>query len=213
MTQRRNSLYNRGGKRAFDLSVGIVAGLISLPIQAAVALLVSQKLGRPVLFRQTRPGLDGKSFEIIKFRTMTDEYDESGALLPDDQRLTSFGQFLRSSSLDELPELLNVIKGEMSIVGPRPLLMQYLDRYSDFESRRHEAAPGITGLAQTSGRNEITWDRKFELDVWYVDNVRFVLDLRIICRTFFGVAARRGINRQGHATSPEFTGSSTRDSR
>ncbi len=207
MNRRRNPLYQRGGKRAFDLSMGLAAGLISLPIQAAVALLVSRKLGRPVLFRQVRPGRFGTPFEIMKFRTMTDERDATGTLLPDAERLTSFGAFLRSTSLDELPELLNVIKGEMSIVGPRPLLMKYLDRYSEFENRRHEVRPGITGLAQVSGRNGITWDQKFELDVWYSENMSLRLDLSILFRTLVGVATRRGINQHGHATATEFVGS------
>jgi lipopolysaccharide/colanic/teichoic acid biosynthesis glycosyltransferase len=165
------------------------------------------KLGSPVLFRQKRPGQSGQIFELIKFRTMTDAQDSNGNLLPDDERLTSFGRRLRRLSLDELPTLWNVIRGDMSLVGPRPLLVQYLDRYTPEQSRRHEVAPGITGWAQINGRNAITWEEKFELDVWYVENVSLRTDLAILFRTVVQVLAQRDISAEEHATMPEFMGS------
>jgi sugar transferase EpsL len=193
-------------KRLFDI-VSSAAGLIVLgPLLAALAVLVRLKLGSPVLFRQERPGLGGKAFIIYKFRTMMDQHDASGNLLPDEQRLPAFGRFLRSTSFDELPELLNVLKGDMSIVGPRPLLMKYLGRYSPEQARRNAVKPGITGWAQINGRNAISWEDKFKLDVWYVDNGTFWLDIKIILKSFWMVIVREGITQQGRATMDEFMG-------
>lgn len=183
------------------------AGLIVLsPVLVGLALVVRQRLGSPVFFRQIRPGLHGEPFEMVKFRTMTDARGPDGELLPDAERLTSFGRFLRSSSLDELPELWNVLKGDMSLVGPRPLLMRYLDRYTPEQARRHEVRPGITGLAQVSGRNAISWEDKFALDVWYVDHRSFWLDLQILARTVLKVVRRDDISADAHVTMPEFQG-------
>ncbi len=193
-------------KRLFDI-IASVAGLIVIsPLLVVLVLLVRLKLGAPILFRQQRPGLGGEAFVIYKFRTMTDQRDASGNLLPDEQRLPAFGRFLRSTSFDELPELLNVLKGDMSIVGPRPLMMQYLGRYSPQQARRHEVKPGITGWAQINGRNTISWEDKFELDVWYVDNWTLWLDIKIILRSVWMVVAREGITQQGRATMDEFMG-------
>ncbi|PHS70775.1 MAG: sugar transferase [Alcanivorax sp.] len=177
------------------------------PAIVVIAALVRSKLGSPILFTQERPGLDGKPFKMMKFRTMTDERDENGGLLPDDVRLTKFGAFLRSTSLDELPELINVIKGDMSLVGPRPLLMEYLPLYSGRQYRRHEVRPGITGWAQINGRNALSWDEKFELDVWYVENRSLWLDIKILFLTVLKVLKRDGISHGGEATMPKFTGS------
>ena len=174
----------------------------------ALAAAIRWKLGSPVLFRQQRPGLSGRPFWLLKFRTMTDARDAGGVLLPDAQRLTAFGRFLRGSSLDELPELINVLKGEMSLVGPRPLLMQYLDRYTPEQARRHEVRPGITGWAQVNGRNAITWEEKFKLDVWYVDNWSLWLDIKIIAMTIWKILKREGISQPGQATMEEFKGNS-----
>lgn len=207
MKPAQRSFYQRRGKRLFDVAVGLALGIVTLPIQTAVAVAVARKLGRPVLFRQERPGLDGKPFELVKFRTMTNARDSVGRLLPDADRLPPFGHFLRSTSLDELPEIYNVIRGDMSLVGPRPLLLQYLDRYSKEEMRRHEVRPGITGLAQVNGRNEASWARKFALDVEYVDNVTFGVDLAILLATVSRVILRHGISHGGHTTAPEFLGS------
>jgi sugar transferase EpsL len=194
-------------KRLFDI-ISSAAGLIAIsPLLVILAILVRLKLGSPVLFRQQRPGLGGKAFVIYKFRTMTDQRDASGNLLPDSQRLPAFGRFLRSTSFDELPELLNVLKGDMSIVGPRPLMMKYLGRYSPEQARRHEVKPGITGWAQVNGRNAISWEDKFKLDVWYVDNWTFWLDMKIILRSVLMVIAKEGITQQGRATMDEFMGS------
>lgn len=194
-------------KRAFDLFLTLLSAPVWLFLLGLLAVLVALKLGRPVFFRQTRPGLHGKPFQIVKFRTMTDARDASGQLLPDEQRLTRFGRFLRATSLDELPELLNVLKGEMTLVGPRPLLMQYLGRYTPRQARRHEVPPGITGWAQINGRNAISWEQKFELDVWYVENRSLWLDFKILVLTFLKVFAREGINAPGSATAHEFMGS------
>lgn len=194
-------------KRALDLTVALVAlTVLALPL-LIVALLVRVKLGAPVLFRQRRAGLHGQPFEILKFRTMTGERDATGVLLPDELRLTPFGKFLRASSVDELPSLINIIRGDLSLVGPRPLLMQYLPRYTPEQMRRHEVRPGLTGLAQVSGRNAIGWDRKFALDVWYVDHRSFWLDLKILARTAIEVVRRSGISAGDAATMPEFMGS------
>jgi lipopolysaccharide/colanic/teichoic acid biosynthesis glycosyltransferase len=193
-------------KRVFDfLAASLALLMLALPL-LALAWLIRCKLGSPVLFRQLRPGLHGKPFTMVKFRTMTDARDASGALLPDAQRLTHFGRFLRASSLDELPELWNVLRGEMSLVGPRPLLMQYLPLYSPEQARRHEVRPGITGWAQVNGRNAISWADKFALDVWYVDHSSLWLDVRILWLTVRKVLVRDGISAAGEATMPAFTG-------
>lgn len=193
-------------KRLFDLVIALLALFILAPVIGLVALLVHLKLGAPVLFRQQRPGLHGKPFTLYKFRTMTDARDAAGNLLPDSERLTPFGRFLRSTSLDELPELWNVIKGDMSLVGPRPLLMKYLDRYTPEQARRHEVKPGITGWAQINGRNTLTWEDKFKLDIWYVDHLSLALDLKILVLTLVKVFKREGISAIDHDTMPEFTG-------
>ena len=195
-----------GAKRAFDLAVVILTAPLWLPLLAVLAVLVRVKLGSPVLFRQKRPGHRERIFEMTKFRTMTDARDAAGQLLPDAERLTPFGRLLRSTSLDELPELLNVLKGEMSLVGPRPLLVQYLPRYSSEQRRRHEVPPGLTGWAQINGRNAIAWEQKFALDVWYVDHRSLWLDLRILFLTVWKVVNRSGISAAGDATMPEFRG-------
>lgn len=196
-------------KRLFDLFVVVTAAPLWLPILAIVAALVRLKLGAPVFFRQKRPGLNARIFEMIKFRTMTDARDESGKLLPDAERLTAFGKWLRSTSLDELPELFNVLRGDMSLVGPRPLLVQYLELYTSRQARRHEVRPGITGLTQVKGRNALSWDEKFEWDVRYVETQSFWLDLKILALTAKTVFVREGIAAAGDATMPEFRGSSS----
>ncbi len=193
-------------KRLFDLLAAGVILLLVTPLLLIVALLVRIKLGAPVIFRQQRPGYRGKPFWVYKFRSMSDERDTHGNLLPDAERLTGLGSFLRASSVDELPELINVLRGEMSLVGPRPLLMQYLPRYSPEQARRHHVLPGITGWAQVNGRNALTWQEKFSLDVWYVDHWSFWLDLRILFITLFKVLRREGISQPGQATNEEFTG-------
>ena len=193
-------------KRLFDLALATVLLLILwLPILCLMAL-VRVRIGSPIFFRQQRPGLGGKPFSIVKFRTMTSCQDEDGTLLSDEARLTPFGRFLRSTSFDELPEIWNVLKGDMSFVGPRPLLMEYLDLYSPRQARRHEVRPGLTGWAQVNGRNAIRWDQKFEYDVWYVDNRSLWLDMKILCMTAIRVLRREGISQQGHATVERFTG-------
>jgi len=193
-------------KRLLDLTLTITGGLIISPIILVITLLVNRYHGKPVLFRQLRPGYKGKPFLVYKFRTMTEKRDGQGKLLPDDQRLTRLGKFLRSTSLDEIPELINVIKGEMSLVGPRPLLMQYLDRYTPEQARRHEVLPGITGWAQINGRNAITWEDKFRFDVWYVNHWSLWLDVKILILTLWKVIIREGISQPGHATAEEFMG-------
>lgn len=194
-------------KRIFDVALILLSAPLIMPAGLLIALCVALKLGRPALFIQTRPGLNGKPFRMYKFRTMTDERDTNGQLLPDHVRLTRFGRLLRSTSLDELPELLNVLRGEMSLVGPRPLLMQYLALYNDHQRRRHEVRPGITGWAQINGRNAISWEQKFDLDVWYVDNHSLWLDIRILFLTIWKVFKRDGISQEGEATAAPFTGS------
>jgi len=196
-------------KRVFDVVVSATALVVLAPVMGLIALLVWRTMGRPVLFRQARPGLHGKPFVMYKFRTMRDLRDAEGKLLPDEARLTPFGRWLRTTSLDELPELVNVLRGEMSLVGPRPLLMEYLDRYTPEQARRHEVKPGITGWAQIHGRNNLSWDERFKLDVWYVDNWSLWLDVKILWRTLWMVLRREGISAQGHATMPEFRGSQT----
>ncbi|MDD2728604.1 sugar transferase [Malikia sp.] len=193
-------------KRFFDLSLSLL-GLLSLGVPLLIlTCLVRSKLGSPVLFHQLRPGMNGKPFEMVKFRTMTDERGPDGALLPDAMRLTPFGRFLRASSLDELPELWNVLKGDMSLVGPRPLLMEYLPLYSPEQARRHEVRPGVTGWAQVNGRNALGWEDKFNLDLWYVDNQSLSLDIRILWLTVRKVLIREGISAAGEATMSKFTG-------
>ncbi|MHB0956096.1 MAG: sugar transferase [Pirellulaceae bacterium] len=194
-------------KRMLDVGGAGLALLGFAPLLAAIALGVRRSVGKPVLFRQTRPGLHGQPFEMIKFRTMADARDAQGNPLSDEARLTRFGRFLRKTSLDELPELWNVLKGDMSLVGPRPLLMQYLDRYTPTQARRHEVKPGLTGWAQINGRNAISWEKKFELDVWYVDHRSLALDLRIILVTIWKIFKREGISAAEHVTMPEFMGS------
>ena len=197
-------------KRAFDFLVSLAALLLLWPVLLVLAVLVRVKLGPPALFRQQRPGLHGRPFTMLKFRTMTDARDTEGNLLPDGERLSSFGRSLRSTSLDELPELINVVAGDMSLVGPRPLLMRYLDRYTPEQMRRHEVRPGITGWAQVNGRNAINWDQKFALDVWYVDHQSLRLDLRIFWLTVRNVLRREGISQAGEATMEEFLGTTDR---
>ncbi|MVO98690.1 sugar transferase [Paenibacillus sp. N10] len=193
-------------KRSFDLIVSITGLLLLLPFILLLALLIRSKLGSPVLFKQQRPGLHGEPFYVYKFRTMNNEKDENGVLLPDHIRLTAFGKVLRKLSLDELPQLANVLKGDLSLVGPRPLLMDYLNRYTPEQARRHSVKPGITGWAQVNGRNAITWEQKFELDVWYVDHQSFWLDMRILLLTFKKVFKSEGISQAGHVTMPAFMG-------
>lgn len=193
-------------KRTFDISAAFFGLIVLSPIMIFLAWKIRRKLGSPVLFRQVRPGLNGKPFEMVKFRTMRDATDEEGRQLPDNQRMTSFGSFLRSSSLDELPELWNVLKGEMSLVGPRPLLMEYLPLYTPEQYRRHDVRPGITGWAQINGRNSLSWEDKFKLDTWYVDNRTMRLDVKIICLTLKKVIVKEGISADGEATMSKFTG-------
>lgn len=198
-------------KRLFDLVAVIVAAPLWVPVLLVLAVLVRVKLGAPVFFRQKRPGRNERIFELVKFRTMTDERDATGALKSDAERLTAFGRWLRGTSLDELPELWNVLKGEMSLVGPRPLLVQYLERYSPEQRRRHAVPPGLTGWAQINGRNAISWEEKFALDVWYVDHRSIALDVKILFRTVWQVVRREGISAPGEATMPEFRGGRTAD--
>ncbi|MDW2301097.1 sugar transferase [Vibrio alginolyticus] len=198
-------------KRIFDVLVSFFALLILSPIIGIVAWKIRKNLGSPVLFRQTRPGLDGKPFQMVKFRTMKDAVDKHGNPLPDSERMTSFGDKLRNSSLDELPELWNVLKGDMSLVGPRPLLMQYLPLYSKEQARRHDARPGVTGWAQINGRNAISWEEKFDLDVWYVDNRTFWLDIKVLFLTVKKVLIKEGISAEGHVTIEPFRGSQKQD--
>jgi lipopolysaccharide/colanic/teichoic acid biosynthesis glycosyltransferase len=193
-------------KRCFDLLLASITAPLWLPLLFVVGLLVRSRLGSPVFFHQERPGRDGKSFKLIKFRSMTDERDAQGQLLPDADRLPAFGRWLRATSLDEFPELLNILKGEMSFVGPRPLLMQYLPLYSREQARRHETVPGITGWAQVNGRNALSWNEKFSLDVWYVDNRSLWLDIKILWKTFLTVVRKDGIQAPGEATMPFFKG-------
>ena len=196
------------GKRLFDVIGASLALVLLSPLIAAIAVIVRTRTGSPVFFRQIRPGRNGEPFEIIKFRTMTDERAADGELLPDEERMVDAGRRLRRWSLDELPELVNVVAGDMSLVGPRPLLMEYMSRYTAEQARRHEVRPGVTGLAQVSGRNDLPWERRFELDVWYVDNWSLWLDLKILWRTVGQVVTGRGISEQGSATMTPFDGSS-----
>jgi sugar transferase EpsL len=191
-------------KRFFDFGCSLIAVIFLSPLLIVLAIVVRLTRGRPVFFRQPRPGLNGRPFTMYKFRTMTEARDAHGNLLPDGERLKPFGKFLRSTSLDELPELFNVLKGDMSLVGPRPLLMQYLDRYTPEQARRHEVKPGLTGWSQVNGRNAITWKEKFRLDVWYVDNWSIWLDIKIIFITIWRIVTREGINQPGQPTMEEF---------
>ncbi|AFZ00164.1 sugar transferase [Calothrix sp. PCC 6303] len=193
-------------KYAFDRIVAATALLLLSPVMLVIAIAIYFKMGSPVVFTQARPGKDSKIFQFYKFRTMTDGRDKQGNLLPDEKRLTAFGQLLRKTSLDELPQLWNVVKGDMSFIGPRPLLVQYLDRYTPEQARRHEVKPGITGWAQVNGRNTIGWEDKFKWDIWYVDNWNLLLDLKIFAMTVFKVLQQDGISQEGYATSEEFKG-------
>ena len=200
------AMYKKFIKRILDIILSLIALIILLPLLILISILVRIKLGSPVFFRQLRPGKNEKIFGILKFRTMTDERDESGNLLSDDIRLTKFGQFLRSTSIDELPELLNILKGDMSIVGPRPLLVQYLERYTEEQKHRHDVKPGLTGLAQVNGRNGIAWDEKFKYDIEYAKNVTFYGDCKIILQTVMKVFGREGISSATSVTMEEFKG-------
>jgi sugar transferase EpsL len=200
------SLYRNYVKRILDVLVSALALVILGPLLLMLAVLVRWRLGSPVLFRQPRPGKGGEPFILVKFRTMSDARDEDGRLLPDARRLGRFGTFLRSSSLDELPELWNVLTGSMSMVGPRPLLMEYVPLYSKDQSRRHEVRPGLTGWAQVHGRNTVTWEQRFALDIWYVDNISFAVDMKTLALTIGNVLTRRGITAEGDATMPPFGG-------
>ncbi len=193
-------------KRTLDIGASLLVLVIGCPVFVLIAALVRLLLGAPVVFAQDRPGLGGRTFRLYKFRTMTDARDADGQPLPDAERLTGFGRFLRSTSLDELPEFWNVLRGHMSLVGPRPLLVEYLDRYTPEQARRHEVRPGITGLAQVSGRNELPWEERFKLDVWYVDNHSLWLDMKILGMTLWKAIRREGVSSPGHVTMPEFTG-------
>lgn len=207
-TRPGETFYTRYGKRLLDLSLVLPATMAIGPLLLVIACLVRAKLGTPVLFRQERPGQAGESFTLLKFRTMNDARDDRGNLLPDERRMIPLGKYLRATSLDELPGLFNVLRGDMSLVGPRPLLPQYLGRYTPEQARRHEAKPGITGWAQVNGRNAITWEEKFALDVWYVDHRTFRTDVKILLLTLGKVLKREGISTEGEATMSEFMGSS-----
>jgi sugar transferase EpsL len=202
-----SATYRTSGKRAFDLALVLLTTPCWLPVVAVVALIVRTQIGSPVLFRQARPGRDGRVFMLVKFRTMADARDERGELLPDALRLTTWGRLLRASSLDELPELWNVLRGDMSLVGPRPLLVEYLPLYTPEQARRHQVRPGITGWAQINGRNALSWEEKFALDLWYVEHRSFLLDLRILALTVAQVARCRDVAAPGEATMPRFRGS------
>lgn len=193
-------------KRLLDILISLIGLIVAALPMLIIAAFVRAHMGSPVLFRQQRPGVGGKPFMMLKFRTMRDAVEKNGTPLPDGERITSLGNFLRRSSLDELPEFINVLKGDMSLVGPRPLLMQYLERYTPEQARRHEVKPGVTGWAQINGRNAISWDERFKLDVWYVDHWSFWLDIKILALSLVKVLKREGISADGHATMPEFTG-------
>ncbi|WP_342610538.1 sugar transferase [Staphylococcus hsinchuensis] len=195
-------------KRLFDFTVSLIGLVITSPIIVVSSILIAKKLGKPVLFRQTRPGKDEVPFEIYKFRTMTDEKDEYGELLPDEQRMTKLGSTIRSASIDELPQLINVLKGDLSLVGPRPLLMEYLPLYNEEQRKRHSVKPGITGWAQINGRNAITWEQKFKLDVWYAENQSFKLDMYILYKTVENVLKKKDISTDAHVTMERFKGNS-----
>lgn len=198
-------------KRILDIISSLLAIIILSPLLAVTAVLVKTKLGSPVLFRQKRPGKDEKIFTLMKFRTMTDERDENGELLPDEVRLTKFGKFLRSTSIDELPELFNILKGDMSVIGPRPLLVEYIPRYNEHQHRRHEVRPGLSGWAQVNGRNTVSWEDKFDMDVYYVDNYSFAMDVKILFITVLNVLKREGISSETSATMEVFMGTPGRE--
>ena len=202
----KRTFYDRYIKRIIDFILSLIAIIILSPVIIVTSILVAIKLGRPVIFKQQRPGLDEKIFTMYKFRSMTDEWDENGELLPDEVRLTGFGKKLRATSLDELPELLNILKGDMAIVGPRPLLVSYLPLYNDFQKQRHFVKPGITGYAQINGRNAISWEEKFEFDVEYIKSINFFLDIKIILLTVKTVFLKEGINSESNATMEDFKG-------
>ena len=202
----KRGLYARRLKRSVDMALVIGSAPLTVPLLLLLGLLVRAVLRSPVLFRQERPGLGGRAFQLLKFRTMTEARNANGNLLSDGERLSAFGRFLRSTSLDELPEVINVLRGDMSVVGPRPLLMEYLERYTSEQRRRHDVRPGITGWAQVNGRNALDWEAKFRLDVWYVDHCSVLLDARILGRTVLSVFRRRGISRDGYDTAPKFMG-------
>jgi len=204
--KKKAGIYGRFFKRPMDFMLSLLAIILLSPLLIVTAFLVRIKLGSPVIFKQKRPGMNEKIFTIYKFRTMTDKKDSGGNLLADGERLTDFGRFLRSTSIDELPELFNVLKGDMSIVGPRPLLVQYLSLYNDDQKHRHDIRPGITGWAQIKGRNKLDWEQRFALDVWYVNNLSFILDYKIILLTVVAVFYREGISANGHETMPDFLG-------
>lgn len=206
MKKGKNSLYYRYIKRILDIICALAAMIVFCWLYAVVALLVRIKLGSPVIFCQERPGKDEKIFKLYKFRTMTDARDENGKLLPDDVRLTKFGKLLRSTSLDELPEAWNIFKGDMSVIGPRPLLVQYLERYNVHQRRRHEVRPGLSGFAQVHGRNNVRWEERFDLDVWYVDHVSFLLDVKLVFKTVGKALSRDGISSDDSVTMKEFMG-------
>lgn len=208
---RRGALFGQIAKRCLDVVAIVAAAPLLLLLGLGVAALVRRNIGQPVLFRQQRPGLNGEHFEILKFRTMIDQRDATGRLLPDGERLPLFGAWLRRTSLDELPEFINVLRGEMSLVGPRPLLIEYLPLYNSEQARRHDVRPGITGWAQVNGRNSLSWEDRFALDVWYVDNRSFWLDMKIVILTIRQVFRRDGISAAGEATMPRFTGSKMSD--
>jgi lipopolysaccharide/colanic/teichoic acid biosynthesis glycosyltransferase len=202
----RETMRSKFIKRLIDISGACIGLILFAPMIFIIGILIRFTMGSPVIFSQVRPGLHGRPFKMYKFRTMNEARDREGNLLPDEQRLTALGNFLRSTSLDELPELWNVLKGEMSLVGPRPLLMEYLDLYTPEQARRHEVKPGVTGWAQINGRNSLSWEEKFKMDVWYVDHWNILLDFKIIFMTFLKVVKRDGISAQGHATMPKFMG-------
>ncbi|MBM4282983.1 MAG: sugar transferase [Deltaproteobacteria bacterium] len=204
------TLYRRHGKRMLDLAIAVPVAVVTAPVVVGCAVAVVATMGRPVFFRQQRPGLHGQPFDIVKMRTMSDARDASGALLPDEVRLTALGHWMRRLSIDELPQLWNVLEGSMSVIGPRPLLMRYLDRYSPEQARRHDVKPGITGWAQVNGRNALSWEQKFAHDVWYVDHVSLLVDLSILARTARKLLDRTDISARGHATMPEFMGTTAR---
>lgn len=204
--KKRKGIYERFIKRPLDILIAAVSIVCMSPCYLVVAIMVKVKLGSPVIFKQERPGRNEKIFRMYKFRTMNDARDITGQLLPDSARLTDFGRILRSTSLDELPELINILKGDMSLVGPRPLLVSYLDRYNEFQRHRHDVRPGLTGYSQVNGRNELSWEKKFEMDVWYANNVTFMTDLKILFKTFTTVAKREGISSETSDTMEEFMG-------
>lgn len=204
--KKHKGIYEKYIKRLLDIVLSLLAIIILSPLLIILAILVKMKLGSPVIFKQKRPGKNEKIFNLYKFRSMTDERDENGELLPDDQRLTSFGRNLRSTSLDELPELFNILRGDMSIIGPRPLLVKYLDRYNEKQKHRHDVKPGLTGYAQVNGRNSLTWSEKFEMDVWYTNNISFLRDLNIFLKTFVIVIKRDGVTSETSTTMEEFNG-------